>query len=788
MSGPFQIAPTNVFSPTQIPGCTIWFDAADSNTVIRSGSTVTSWTSKGSATLTASSVGGGNILYSNYNNNPALYFNGTNTKMTTGTVSSYGTTGTTWLTASVNLTPVVENSTPVDASVVFATLSGSAPEKSIRYNFPPQFIIYTFNNGQIRGGRSNNDNGVRGFIDSGPSMFAYVNGVDITLTQLSATYQPGVNQAFQLGQWNTGWLLGFIQEVLVYDSALSLSQYQLAEGYLAWKWGFQGSLAANHPYKNTPIVSSFPFPSRIPPTIQTLPTVRFLTNDLPFNPRSLTGCGLWLDGADPNGNGILPSNATAISRWIDKSGAGANGIVVGTAATYTSGGGLLFARNGAYNTSYSASLTNESLFIVFRYTTANAQLALVCQTADGGRATTLNAGATTAAFESSVYNVAFGAVSPSTTVPLNTIGLGELVTTNSNMAIFYNGTSFGTPTTVTITAGRTSVVGGAYNAGSPNSAQYFGGIIFEVIGYTVALNTSQRQQVEGYLAWKWGFTASLPNGHPFKTPPLAPFPYAIRSGSQVVFSPLSIAGCSLWLDAKDRGTFTLSGLSITQWADKSGNGRNAVGNTGTGTYSSNGLNSLPTVQITSTGNMRSPVAAGTFPAGILLYVVYQKTGANNSFDTIVTRTTNNIADPIDIWTNNTDTSRLIGRGPGNYWQGYEQTTNVARRTTPTIICMSAFSSTSNIWTETLNGTLSTYILNNNIIGSPSYGDNATQIYIGTRADGATLMNGNISEIIAYSASSMNTFQRQQVEGYLAWKWGLQGSLPATHPYKLFPPK
>jgi hypothetical protein len=26
-----------------------------------------------------------------------------------------------------------------------------------------------------------------------------------------------------------------------------------------------------------------------------------------------------------------------------------------------------------------------------------------------------------------------------------------------------------------------------------------------------------------------------------------------------------------------------------------------------------------------------------------------------------------------------------------------------------------------------------------------------------------------------------------VEGYLAWKWGLQGNLPPNHPYKLFPP-
>jgi hypothetical protein len=43
--------------------------------------------------------------------------------------------------------------------------------------------------------------------------------------------------------------------------------------------------------------------------------------------------------------------------------------------------------------------------------------------------------------------------------------------------------------------------------------------------------------------------------------------------------------------------------------------------------------------------------------------------------------------------------------------------------------------------------------------------------------------GTIYEIVVYH-SAPTTAQRQQVEGYLATKWGLQGSLPSTHPYKL----
>jgi hypothetical protein len=47
--------------------------------------------------------------------------------------------------------------------------------------------------------------------------------------------------------------------------------------------------------------------------------------------------------------------------------------------------------------------------------------------------------------------------------------------------------------------------------------------------------------------------------------------------------------------------------------------------------------------------------------------------------------------------------------------------------------------------------------------------------------------GRMYEVILYS-SPLTDSQRQQLEGYLAWKWGLQSSLPSsTHPYRTFKP-
>jgi len=42
--------------------------------------------------------------------------------------------------------------------------------------------------------------------------------------------------------------------------------------------------------------------------------------------------------------------------------------------------------------------------------------------------------------------------------------------------------------------------------------------------------------------------------------------------------------------------------------------------------------------------------------------------------------------------------------------------------------------------------------------------------------------GSIFEATLFR-SALSTQAIQQVEGYLAWKWGLQGSLPTTHAYK-----
>ena len=64
-------------------------------------------------------------------------------------------------------------------------------------------------------------------------------------TPASGTLRLGVNYIA------TAFLTGDIAEVMTYNTVLSTADRQLVEGYLAWKYGLEGNLPADHPWKST---------------------------------------------------------------------------------------------------------------------------------------------------------------------------------------------------------------------------------------------------------------------------------------------------------------------------------------------------------------------------------------------------------------------------------------------------------------------------------------------------------------------------------------------------------
>ncbi len=100
----------------------------------------------------------------------------------------------------------------------------------------------------------------------------------------------------------------------------------------------------------------------------------------------------------------------------------------------------------------------------------------------------------------------------------------------------------------------------------------------------------------------------------------------IESGSV----PLSISGLALWLDASDASSITLDGSSnVSQWADKSGNGRHATQATALNRpgYLTNQLNGLGAVRPASVSKWLDVASFPSLAGGYSVFAVVQSPGA-----------------------------------------------------------------------------------------------------------------------------------------------------------------
>jgi hypothetical protein len=96
----------------------------------------------------------------------------------------------------------------------------------------------------------------------------------------------------------------------------------------------------------------------------------------------------------------------------------------------------------------------------------------------------------------------------------------------------------------------------------------------------------------------------------------------------------------------------------------------------------------------------------------------------------------------------------------------------------TVLATTTVNTSSSQTTASLNG------------GTPSTASNISSFNAGTTYIGKdanqTGFSGRFMEIMIYNSVLSNN-QIQNIEGYLAWKWNLQTSLPASHPYKSYSP-
>jgi hypothetical protein len=565
--------------------------------------------------------------------------------------------------------------------------------------------------------------------------------------------------------------IGYAMEIIFYNSILTTAQRQEVEGYLAQKWNITSSLAVGHPGRTTQV-----YQTAVTVTQPTTTTVTYL-------PTSIAGCQLWLDGLDPAGTGVQPSNGDTVSTWVDKA-TGKNATATGT-STYLSGGGVNFTGTSYFlNQTFSQNLSQRSIFIVFQETTTsyNAGVIVFIPTPNSGDDSGSTSGLTSEiGFPNSLwfygnsdsYRSMLGGSHP---LPRGIYHDSMNGTTGSG---YLNGSN-ATNVNAGYTAGTCSgyALGGRWQQGSMSASYRQNGVIYEILYFNSVLTTTQRQEIESYLAQKWTLTASLPVGHPGLTTSVyqvtVPLPrQKLRiipgiSSITTTYSPSSIAGCQLWLDAADSASMTIAAEKVSQWRDKSGSNNHATSPSSIrdATLTANALNGRSVMTFLGSQNFTGPISIGTTFTQFILYFNSSGRIGQGLMDS-------NDAGILGKLAFQEGGSECFQSGFGFSFQRFFRTGG-SYRILMTKCSNPSSSATVSHWFNGTDQNIGTGIWS-------FYGANTTpitSITIAARGDSIYFI-GTIAEIIIYN-SAISLSDQRQVEAYLAQKWGLTASLPAGH--------
>ena len=227
---------------------------------------------------------------------------------------------------------------------------------------------------------------------------------------------------------------------------------------------------------------------------------------------------------------------------------------------------------------------------------------------------------------------------------------------------------------------------------------------------------------------------------------------------------------ALWLDADDASTITLNGSAVSQWSDKSGNNNNAEQTTAANqpTYKAADavLGGKPSVGApTSAGAIGlltpSLTAQSWFIVGAYGTGVETQFPGNVSYPTLLSGPGNFGAERAGMGT--TGSADWFATGASTVWAPYPFVNGAATVSTTALpMPMSILNFTGS------SAVTQTWGIGYNFITANRSWD------------------GPLGEIVAVS-DVLSTEDRQKLEGYLAWKWGLVANLPSGHPYKINPP-
>ena len=513
-----------------------------------------------------------------------------------------------------------------------------------------------------------------------------------------------------------------------------------------------------------------------------------------FNPRSISGLALWLDGADasslyttdagPVTAVSAPTEISGCALWLDGADSSAASMTLNGSLVETwkdkSGNGRDFTATGTARPTLTATAINSRSAVTFNGSsttmTGNTAAQDVVRNLAGYTVFKVLRTATVAAGERFAFGVGItvlfrsGQTDSRSSIGGRRVGgdtlesvigtSGELTAgaafvqsavvnhTAQSLTGLRNGMTYAADTTY-MAAGASDNVASSVSVGTQAGGTFgfWNGEIAEIVVFNTALSTADRARVEAYLAAKWGVSGV----HRAARDEIAP-----------VSSPTELAGCALWLDGDDAtsmfdatsgGSQVAAGGAVARWQDKSGNGRHGVQSTS---------GNRPSLQV-EVQNGRSVVRFDG--SGDHLATTLADSSQQTFF--IVSRAVSPTGGQ-RIFSYGADRSAFAGTSEVRWWSGNFST--------------GASSTSFNVAAGVIASDVSIALFGNGAAGSSGDPANAGSglASVGSEASTVNSYNGDIAEIVVYN-TALSATDRARVEKYLANKWGIANVPDPTPP-------
>ena len=429
---------------------------------------------------------------------------------------------------------------------IASTIDNTTPSETVSIDSSGNFSFNTTvsNYNSINVAFSDADVYGTGYLESPSYNITTVIGpIDGIISPTSFNLNIPNNYTILLSNWNSSYGISELYVFTATDTSftnltlLEVSPVTIVNTNNVYTLQFNNTFVDNGPYYY--VVSDVLDPINTPYLIYQTSTNSVAYADLSFtpiltqtsqvilNPTSINNLFLWYDATEIDGTYLdQPSNNSDVSTWINKVDNTINNLSsIYTPIKFNSTGlsnnaTISFNNNGLYGDIPTNSFSNGiSVFIVFKNIGSNTQnVVLFTRTyVDSNLSYPISVFNDVRNFSSDETNnyITHTIISPFD-IKGSTLSTIMYFNNDSNLEYneYINGTNTITESSVYYIENGNKIHIGITGV-NPDNTDGFIGNISEILIFNRTLNETERQTIEGYIAWKWALITNLPSSHPY---------------------------------------------------------------------------------------------------------------------------------------------------------------------------------------------------------------------------------------------------------------------------------